>query len=188
MPQSVKIFLLALAIIDDLGAIVIIALFYSDDLSLLAMGLASVGLAVLVILNRQPVMRVWPYLVVGAFIWVCVLKSGVHATLAGFATALAVPLTVAEKTEEGPLERTERGLSPWVSFLVLPIFALANAGLPLAGVSLAQVLSPIPVGIAVGLFLGKPVGIYDTSRLAIAARLGKMPAGASQLYNPNMSI
>ena len=153
MPPALKVFLLALAIIDDLGAILIIAFFYTSDLSVLALALAASGVALLALLNRTNVMRVWPYLLVGAFVWVCVLKSGVHATLAGVATAIAVPLTGAKKGQEGPLERLEIRLDPWVSFFILPVFAFANAGVSLAGVSAAEALSPIPLGIALGLLI-----------------------------------
>lgn len=181
VPPTLKIFLLALAIIDDLGAILIIAIFYTNGLSLSALALAFLGIAALALLNRANVLRVWPYLLVGAFVWVCVLKSGVHATLAGVATALAVPLTGAKKNIEGPLETLESAIDPWVTFLILPIFAFANAGVSLAGVSASEVLSPIPLGIALGLFIGKPIGIYGFARAAIASGVGEMPPGASQV-------
>ncbi len=181
VPPTLKVFLLALAIIDDLGAIIIIAFFYTADLSLSALSLAAAGVAVLALLNHLNVMRVLPYLIVGAFVWICVLESGVHATLAGVATALAIPLTGKNKGEEGPLHALEQALSPWVSFLILPIFAFANAGLSLGDLSAEDMLSPIPVGIALGLFLGKPLGIYTAVRLALASGLGAMPYGASQI-------
>jgi NhaA family Na+:H+ antiporter len=181
VPAGLKVFLLALAIVDDLGAILIIAFFYTSDLSLAALGLAAIGIALLVAMNRANVLRFWPYLLVGAFVWICVLKSGVHATLAGVATALAVPLTGATKQEDGPLERLEISLTPWVSFFILPIFALANAGVSLAGVSVSEALSPIPLGIALGLIIGKPLGIYGFARMAIRSGLGEMPLGASQV-------
>jgi Na+:H+ antiporter, NhaA family len=179
VPPTLKVFLLALAIIDDLGAILIIAFFYTADLSLTALSLAAAGIAVLALLNHFSVMRAAPYLIVGAFVWVCVLKSGVHATLAGVATALAIPLTGAKKGEEGPLHALEHALSPWVSFLILPIFAFANAGLSLGGLSTDDMLSQIPIGIALGLFIGKPLGIYAAVRTALASGLGEMPHGAS---------
>ena len=181
VPPALKVFLLALAIIDDLGAILIIAFFYTSDLSVLALALAASGVALLALLNRMNVMRIWPYLLVGAFVWVCVLKSGVHATLAGVATAIAVPLTGAKKGQEGPLERLESRLDPWVSFFILPVFAFANAGVSLAGISAAEALSPIPLGIARGLLIGKPLGIYTFARVAIRSGVGAMPAGASQV-------
>jgi len=181
VPPTLKIFLLALAIIDDLGAILIIAIFYTSDLSLAALALAVAGIGLLTFFNRMNVMRVWPYLVVGAFVWVCVLKSGVHATLAGVATAIAIPLIGAKKGQEGPLEALEARVDPWVTFVILPIFAFANAGVPLAGVSAAELLSPIPLGIALGLFIGKPVGIYGFSRAAIRSGFGEMPPGATEV-------
>jgi len=181
VPPALKVFLLALAIIDDLGAILIIAFFYTADLSILALALAAVGIAGLILLNRSGVMRAWPYLLVGAFIWLCVVKSGVHATLAGVATALAIPLSGVKKGSNGPLIGLEEALSPWVSFLILPIFAFANAGLKVTDLSADDILSQIPIGIALGLFVGKPFGIYGAVRIAVATGLGKMPHGTSQM-------
>jgi Na+:H+ antiporter, NhaA family len=181
VPPTLKIFLLALAIIDDLGAILIIAFFYTSDLSISALALAVVGIGLLTVFNRMNVLRVWPYLLVGAFVLVCVLKSGVHATLAGVATALAIPLTGAKKGQEGPLEALEARVDPWVTFIILPIFAFANAGVSLAGVSAAELLSPIPLGIALGLFIGKPLGIYGFARAAIRSGFGEMPPGATEV-------
>jgi len=179
IPAPLKIFLLALAIIDDLGAIIIIALFYTASLSLMALGLAAVGIAALVLLNHRGVTAIWPYLLIGLFIWVCVLESGVHATLAGVATALAVPLTAAPGHSESTLERLELAIGPWVRFAVLPVFAFANAGVSLAGMTLAHVTSAIPMGIALGLLIGKPVGIYAFSLAAIRMRLARKPEGAT---------
>jgi NhaA family Na+:H+ antiporter len=181
VPSALKVFLLALAIIDDLGAIVIIAFFYSGALSFNALALAAAGVTALVLLNRYNVLRVWPYLLVGAFVWICVLQSGVHATLAGVATALAVPLTGARKNQDGPLEHLETRLTPWVSYFILPAFAFANAGVSLAGVTASQMVSPVPLGIALGLIIGKPLGIYGFARAAIQSGLGAMPAGASHV-------
>jgi NhaA family Na+:H+ antiporter len=179
IPLALKVFLLALAIIDDLGAIVIIAVFYTAHLSVEGLALASLGIAALAILNAKGVTRTAPYVLVGLFIWVCVLKSGVHATLAGVATALAVPLTRAPGQQHGTLERLEEALGPWVKFLVLPLFAFANAGVSLAGMTLAQVTGPIPMGIALGLFIGKPIGIFSFSALAVGLRLTSKPQGAT---------
>jgi len=180
VPQSLKVFLLALAIIDDLGAILIIAFFYTYDLSITALGLAFAGIAVLAFLNHMNVMRVWAYVLVGAFVWLCVLKSGVHATLAGVATALAVPLTDS-KGREGPLEGLEHRLGPWVNFAILPIFAFANAGVPFAGLSVRDLTSPISLGIALGLMVGKPLGIYGFARTAIRLGAGAKPGGATEM-------
>jgi NhaA family Na+:H+ antiporter len=181
VPPTLKIFLLALAIIDDLGAILIIAFFYTSDLSISALGLAVAGVGLLALLNRMNVLRAWPYLLVGAFVWVCVSKSGVHGTLAGVAAALAIPLIGAKKGQEGPLEALEARVDPWVTFVILPIFAFANAGVSLADISAAELLSPIPLGIALGLVVGKPLGIYGFARAAIGSGVGEMPPGASQV-------
>lgn len=180
VPVALKVFLLALAIIDDLGAIVIIAIFFTTDLSLTALSLAAAGLVALLALNRIGVGRIAAYVLVGLFIWVCVLKSGVHATLAGVATALAVPLRDAEGADigDGPLARLEESLHPWVTYLILPVFAFANAGVSLAGISLAQLLGPVPLGIAAGLFIGKPIGILGATWLAIRLGLADSPPGS----------
>ena len=155
MPPSLKIFLLALAIIDDLGAIIVIALFYSGALSAMSLGLAALGLLVLWGMNRRNVLSVWPYIIVGLFVWLCVLKSGVHATIAGVATALMIPLADQRAPTERPLEELEHALVPWVSFAILPIFAFANAGVSLHGLTPASLLAPVPLAIALGLFIGK---------------------------------
>lgn len=181
VPPALKAFLLALAIIDDLGAIIIIAIFYTSNLSLEALGVALAGIAVLIAMNRFGVWSIWPYLIVGFIIWLGVLKSGVHATLAGVFTALCIPTTPDPKDHDNPLEHLEHALAPWVGFLIVPIFAFANAGVSLSGVSPADILTPIPLGIALGLFVGKMVGVYGASRLAIASGLGAMPVGATRL-------
>ncbi len=179
VPASLKIFLLALAIIDDLGAILIIAFFYSSDLSWTSLALAAAGLTVLWAFNRRNVLSIWPYLAVGLFVWLCVLKSGVHATIAGVATALTIPIGSTRGSDHGPLETLEHTLQPWVSFAIVPVFAFANAGVSLAGLTPAHMLSPVPLAIALGLFVGKAAGIYGFARTAIGAGLSQMPAGAS---------
>ncbi len=179
IPTPLKIFLLALAIIDDLGAIVVIAVFYTATLSWIALALAALGIAALALINHRGVTAIWPYLLIGLFIWVCVMESGVHATLAGVATALAVPLTPAPGHTESTLERLELAIGPWVRFGVLPVFALANAGVPLAGTTAAHVVGPIPMGIILGLLIGKPVGIFAFSFAAIRAGLATKPDGAT---------
>jgi NhaA family Na+:H+ antiporter len=181
VPVSLKVFLLAVAIIDDLGAILIIALFYTYDLSFAALVLAGAGIAGLLALNVAGVTRLTPYAVLGLIIWVCVLKSGVHATLAGVVTALAVPLRTAAADEPSPLAWAEESLHPWVTYGVLPLFAFANAGVSLAGMTSASVLEPIPLGIALGLLLGKPIGIFLATYAAIRAGLGTWPEGATRL-------
>lgn len=167
LPVALRTFLLTLAIVDDLGAIMIIALFYTADVSLAALGLAAIGTAVLVLMNRMHVARRAAYMLVGGFIWVCVLKSGVHATLAGVVTAFAIPLAVGDKR---PAEALEESLHPWVVFLILPIFAFANAGVALSGITLSSFAQSVPMGIALGLIIGKPVGIL--SMCWLAHRLG----------------
>ena len=184
VPVALRVFLLSLAIIDDLGAIVIIALFYTAQLSPLALALAGLGLLALVGLNRWHVTAWVAYLAVGAFVWLCVLKSGVHATLAGVATGLAVPLTGASKAAPSPLESMKHALEPWVNFLILPLFAFLNAGVSFAGIGLATVLMPVPLGIALGLFVGKQVGIFGAAWLAVKAGLASLPEKVTwrQLY------
>ena len=175
-PVSLKIFLLAVAIIDDLGAIVIIAIFYTADLSLSALGLAAVGFAGLLALNLFGIKRITPYVLIGAFMWVCVLKSGVHATLAGVLTALVIPMQGRTPEAQSPLHRVEHDLHPWVAFMVLPIFAFANAGVSFEGLSLGAILAPVPIGIALGLYLGKPIGVVAMSWLAVKLGVTKLPA------------
>ncbi len=176
VPAALKIVLLALAIIDDLGAIIIIALFYTAGLSMPALMLAGTGIVVLAILNQRGVTSVAPYVLAGIFIWACVLKSGVHATLAGVVTALAIPLNEREESGSLATELQER-LHPWVTFAVLPLFAFANAGVSLAGVTWQTAMGPIPLGIALGLIIGKPLGIFTFSMLAIAAGVARLPDG-----------
>jgi Na+:H+ antiporter, NhaA family len=188
VPASLKVFLLALAIIDDLGAIIIIALFYTQDLAPLALVLALLGGVTLWGLNRADVRSFAPYVLVAVFMWVCVLKSGVHATLAGVALALAIPLRSSDKSSSvvasSMLARLEHGLQPWVKFLIAPLFAFANAGVSLAGLSLSTALAPVPLGIAAGLFLGKQIGIFTSTWLAVRLGLAEMPTDASwrQVY------
>jgi Na+:H+ antiporter, NhaA family len=182
IPPSLKIFLLALAILDDLGAIVIIAAFYTADLHWLSLLLALAGSAVLLLLNRRGVMQLAPYLLTGLFIWVCVLKSGVHATLAGVVVAMAIPLTGRSPGDPSPLEQLEESLHPWVAFAILPLFAFANAGVSLAGLSLAKLAAPVPLGIALGLFIGKPLGIFVATWAAVVSGLAPRPDGASWLH------
>jgi NhaA family Na+:H+ antiporter len=179
IPASLKIFLLALAIIDDLGAIVIIALFYTEHLSPDSLLPAAAGVAVLWGLNARGISRPAPYVLTGLFIWVCVLKSGVHATLAGVAVALAVPLRPDTPGQPSLLEQLEESLHPWVAFAVLPLFAFANAGVSLQGLSLAKLLQSVPLGIALGLLVGKPLGIVGATWLAVKGGLAPRPEGAS---------
>jgi Na+:H+ antiporter, NhaA family len=177
VPASLKTFLLALAIIDDLMAIVVIAIFYTAELSVTALALAAIGVAALVVLNWCDVRKPSLYLLAGVFTWVCVLKSGVHATLAGVAVGLAMPLT--RHDGHSLLEDTEHALKPWVSFVIVPIFAFANAGVSLAGLTLAKLAAPIPLGIVAGLVIGKQVGVFSASFLAIRLGIAAPPAGAT---------
>jgi NhaA family Na+:H+ antiporter len=177
VPVGLKIFLMTLAVLDDLGAIVIIALFYTSDLSVTALLLAGAAVVVLFALNRLGVMRIAPYVLVGAVLWVCVLKSGVHATLAGVVAALFVPARDPGHPDHPPLRALEHALHPWVAFGILPIFAFANAGVSLAGLSLGDLLQPIPLGIVVGLFAGKQVGVFAFSWLAVRLGLARLPSG-----------
>jgi NhaA family Na+:H+ antiporter len=184
VPTSLKIFLTALAILDDLGAIVIIALFYAGDLSFVMLGGAAVSIMALIALNRLGVASLAPYLAIGAVLWVLVLKSGIHATLAGVILALTIPLDAEPKktrAETSPLHRLEHALHSWVAFAVIPIFGFANAGVSFAGFSLSALVAPLPLGIALGLFVGKQIGVFIFSMLAIRLKLADMPAGATLL-------
>ncbi|MCI5044267.1 MAG: Na+/H+ antiporter NhaA [Aquisalinus sp.] len=183
VPVVLKVFLLAVAIIDDLGAIAIIALFYTSDLSINALLIAAVGFVALFVLNRLGVKKITPYALIGLIIWVSVLKSGVHATLAGVMVALMIPLHGKEDAQS-PLHKLEHDLHPWVAFMVLPIFAFANAGVSFAGLSLDAFLAPVTIGVALGLFFGKQIGVMALSFLAVSLRLAKLPAGVGwkELY------
>lgn len=187
VPVSLKIFLTALAIIDDLGAVIIIALFYTKDLSLLMLGLAGACIVALIVLNRMNVTRLSAYLGLGALLWFFVLKSGVHATLAAVALALTIPIgdgSGSDEPEHSPLHTLEHLLHPYVAFLIVPIFGFANAGVSFAGMTPASALAPVPLGIALGLFVGKQIGVFGFSWIAVKAGLGAMPAKTSlmQLY------
>jgi NhaA family Na+:H+ antiporter len=187
VPMSLKVFLTALAIIDDLGAVAIIALFYTAGLSLPALVLAALLLAGLVGLNRLGVEKLWPYLVLGVVLWVAVLQSGVHATLAGVALALTIPLRPATETTEdphSPLHRLEHTIHPWVGYGVVPIFGFANAGVSFAGLDASALLGPVPLGIALGLFIGKQIGVFGTVWVTVRLGFADMLDGATmpQLY------
>jgi NhaA family Na+:H+ antiporter len=184
VPVALKVFLTALAIIDDLGAIVIIALFYTHGLSLESLVLAAVALAVLLTLNLMKVVRVSVYVLVGIALWVFVLKSGVHATLAGVAIAMAIPMRNPKDPEQSPLMDLENKLHVWVAYGILPLFAFANAGVSLAGLSFASLFEALPLGIAIGLFLGKQVGVFGATWLAVKSGLSRMPEGTTwpQIY------
>ncbi len=178
VPTSLKLFLMTLAIIDDLGAIVIIAIFYSGTLSTLSLMLAGACIAALVAMNRMGVVKLGPYMIIGLILWVCVLKSGVHATLAGVTLAFCIPLRT-RNAEPSPLKALEHALHPWVSFGILPLFAFANAGLSLSGVTLESFTHHVPMGIAVGLLLGKTIGVFGLTWMAVKTGIAALPSGAN---------
>lgn len=186
VPVSLKVFLMALAIIDDLGAIIIIAVFYTADLSTLSITVAAAALLVLICLNLLGVSKKSAYFIVGAVLWVSVLKSGVHATLAGVALAFTIPITGKDENNRifSPLKEIEHGLHFWVAFLILPLFAFVNAGVNVTDISLDQMSGAVPVGIMLGLFLGKQLGVFGFSWLAIKLKLATLPDESNwmQLY------
>jgi Na+:H+ antiporter, NhaA family len=184
VPASLKIFLAALAIIDDLGAVIVIALFYTADLSLPALAGAMLVVGALTVMNRSGVMRLWPYLILGAVLWVLVLRSGIHATLAGVVLALTVPIRLTPGTPEAspsasPLHQLEHLLQKPVAFLIVPIFGFANAGVSFAGVTPGVLIEPLTFGVAAGLVVGKVVGVFGTVAILVKARLADLPAAAS---------
>lgn len=184
VPPALRIFVLTLAVLDDLGAVIIIALFYTHELSLRSLLLAAGFTAVLLTLNRSGLRRTSLYMVAGVLLWASVLKSGVHATLAGIVIALALPTDTRPGETQSPADGVLEALHPWILLLVLPAFAFANAGVGLAGLSLGDVLGPVPAGIALGLFLGKQIGIFGVAALFIRLRLAGLPEGCNfrQLY------
>lgn len=184
IPSSLKIFLTALAILDDLGAVIIIAVFYTKDLSYISLGFATLWLLILFLLNFFKITKPAPYVVVGIFLWFCVLKSGVHATLAGVALAFAIPLQDSKRPEHSPLRAMEIALHPWVAFAILPLFAFANAGVSFQGMSLATFAHAIPLGIIFGLFIGKQLGVFGACWLAVKLKWAHLPRRCqwSQLY------
>ncbi len=177
VPVSLKLFLMTLAIIDDLGAIIVIALFYSNELSNLSLILAAIFLSILILMNRFGVSTLGPYLIIGTFLWICVLKSGVHATLAGVVLALTIPMR--NREHNSPLLSLEHALQPWVAFAILPLFAFANAGVPLDGLSLDSFIHPVPLSITAGLLLGKTLGVFGFTWLIIQTGWAKLPLGAN---------
>ena len=184
IPMSLKIFVLTLAIYDDLFAIIIIAIFYTTDLSALSLTLAALAMVVLAILNRLNIKPLWPYILTGLFLWAFVLKSGVHATLAGVVLAFFIPHYSKAEGLKSPLHKLENAIHPWVMYAILPIFAIANAGVDLTQVTMAHLRDPLLLGVMLGLFVGKQVGIFGFSFFAIKSNLAKMPHHASyaQLY------
>jgi NhaA family Na+:H+ antiporter len=182
VPASLKVFLTAVAVLDDLGAITIIAIFYTAKLNMAALGASFVVIAILALMNWLGVRKLWPYLVVAPFLWLADYQSGIHATIAGVTLAIFIPLKSGVGIREeshSPLHKLEHTLAPWVAFGVIPIFGFANAGVSLAGVTPATALAGVPLGIAAGLFLGKQLGIFGAVWLVWRLRLADLPAGAT---------
>ena len=190
VPASLKIFLMALAIIDDLGAILIIAFFYTSELSTISIIIAGISLLVLFIMNRMDVAIKSAYIVVGIILWVSVLKSGVHATLAGVALAFMIPIS--SKDKEGNTfsmtKEMEHDLHKWVAFMILPLFALVNAGVDLKGISIEEMAGPVPMGIMLGLFVGKQVGVFGFSWIAIKMGWASLPKDSNWILLYGVSI
>lgn len=186
VPPSLKVFLLALAIIDDLGAIVIIAIFYTQDLSTMSLTLGLTCLSILILMNYKGVTGLKPYMFVGIIMWVCVLKSGVHATLAGVALGMIIPLR--DKKGNSPAEKLEHTLHPWVVFFILPVFAFANAGVKINFEQSGALFDPVPLGVMAGLFIGKQLGVFLFSLVIIKLGFARLPTGASwlQLYGVSL--
>jgi NhaA family Na+:H+ antiporter len=184
VPAALRLFLVTLAVLDDLGAIVVIALFYTAQLSMLSLAIAGTALAVLIVMNARGVANVAVYLLIGLVMWASVLKSGVHATLAGVALALVIPMRDPRAPAHSPVESLEHDLRIPVSVGILPLFAFANAGVSLAGVNLGSLLAPVPLGIAAGLFAGKQLGVFGAAWLSIRLGVARLPAGTTwtQLY------
>jgi NhaA family Na+:H+ antiporter len=177
IPSSLKIFLLTLAILDDMGAILIIALFYGSGVDTGYLGMALVPLAGLIALNLRGTHRIAPFMLLGAIMWFFVLKSGIHPTVAGVVTAFTIPLK--DRFGKSPLHSLEHNLHPYVIYGIAPIFALANAGIDLSGISMSDFLSPLPLGIAAGLFIGKQIGVFGATWLLVKSGIAKLPHGAN---------
>lgn len=179
VPETLKICLVAVAILDDLAAIIIIALFYTENLSLFSLAAAGGAVIILATLNKRGVTSLAPYIITGVILWACVLKSGVHATLAGVLLAFFIPLRAKNNTGESPARSLEHGLHTWVAYAILPLFAFANAGVSLQGLSLELLMQPITLGIAAGLFFGKQIGVMGMTALGVALKLCKLPTGVN---------
>ena len=189
VPPALKVCLVAIAIIDDLAAIVIIALFYTAETSVVSLLLGGVCLGITVVMNRKGVKSLGPYMIVGLIMWACVLKSGVHATLAGVALGLIIPLKGNDDSEQSsPLKNLEHTLHPFVSFVVLPVFAFANAGVSLIGLEASVLFSPITLGIMLGLFFGKQIGVMLFSYLIVTLKFCRLPDGTSWLQYYGMAL
>jgi Na+:H+ antiporter, NhaA family len=190
-PTSLKLFLTTVAIVDDMGAVMIIALFYTAELNLLALAAAGGLWLAMMALNRLGVMRLWPYLFLAALLWYATLLSGVHATIAGVLAAFAIPLRrtiAAPDAEDSPLHRLEHALAKPVAFIIVPLFGFANAGVSLGGVGIDQLLAPLPLGIALGLFAGKQIGIFGSVWASVKLGLAVRPKDANwvQVYGVSL--
>lgn len=188
VPNALKVFLVSIAIFDDIGAIIIIALFYTSELSLLSLGVAAVCLPFLFLLNRLNVTRLTPYLLIGVILWAAMLKSGVHATLAGVLLAFFIPLKNNADPDHSPLEELEHDLHNTVAFGILPLFAFANAGISLAGTSMSELMHGVPMGIALGLIIGKQIGVIIPVLVVVKLGLAKLPKGTTfiQIYGVSL--
>ena len=183
IPPSLKLFLTTVAIVDDMGAVAIIAVFYSHGLALVALAGAAIVAGGMAVMNRFGVVRLWPYLIGFALLWLLVLMSGVHATIAGVVTAMLIPIRTADH-DRSPLHRLEHALNPWVAYAIVPLFGFANAGVSLGGSTFAVLAEPLVLGIALALFFGKQIGIFGSIRLAVRFGVARAPRGASwaQIY------
>jgi NhaA family Na+:H+ antiporter len=188
LPISLKIFLLALAVLDDMGAVIIIAIFYTEQIILTPLLLAGLSILLLLLMGRLKVASIGLYLLIGFFLWLCVLKSGVHATIAGVTLGLLIPLNIFNAKKELLCISLEHALKPWVNYLIMPVFAFANAGVVLSGITPQSWLEPVTMGILLGLFIGKQLGIFSFVWLAIKLKIGEKPQHASwaQLYAVSM--
>lgn len=188
IPASLKVCLVTIAVIDDLFAVIVIALFYTSEISMMSLALAGLGLCVALALNVFKVTKTSLYILVGLFVWACVLKSGVHATLAGVAMGLIIPLKAQNKYGESPATSLEHSLHPWVNFLILPVFAFANAGISFSGITLHTLLQPITMGIMLGLFFGKQTGIMAITYITRSLKICSLPEGTTWLQYYGMAL
>ena len=188
VPTSLTVLLTSIAIIDDLGAIVVIAFFYSTGVAIGWLAVAAAIMAILFLMNRRGVSALWPYLVVGALLWFAIYRSGIHATLAGVIVAFAIPSIARSGPSTSPLRYLEHVIDPWVSFAIVPLFAFANAGVRFAGLGRDELVGALPVGVALGLFLGKQIGIFGAIWVSVRIGLAPRPAGASWTHVYGMAI
>lgn len=188
IPSTLKVCLVAIAILDDLAAIVIIAVFYTDNISLFSLVVGTIASFILIVLNRRGVTNLSPYIVTGVILWACVLKSGVQATLAGVLLAFCIPLKNKNKFGKSPAISLEKGLHSWVAYLILPLFAFANAGVSLSGISIEMLMQPVTLGIAMGLFFGKQIGVMLFTIFGCFFNLCKLPAGVNWKQYYGMSL